>query len=697
MSKRFLLTLTGCLLVPFLLVGCNGGEDFSDADIGGPVIQPEPGGGGPLDPEIERITIEFVDDRVENLGYECRGDPEGGGGYIGRNFDNNPPHQDDDGNELPGVATCGVETAAVDFFIGDFEEENKRITLGTFYLPQEVQQPRYQIAPTDIVQSPARISADEDGSKQERRALFMAALLQALDTANSEEGAIEIPFAAHEAVTECCPDGSGDAVEPPPDPLWDYTDYDDFLDAWYPSNNGGWFDRVDELAADDGVGLEGFPGDADAVLGDPDTQQTGLAHSLNRLRAGTWRLVTAPFTREFVESGEGAALVPPMVLQLPVLVFPDGEVHGVGYAADVSNSNNQAQVETDTMVALGDGAQMDRELRFTGDDGMFWPLGHVLDSNSNPSVDLDLSGRMLGISLYYALDGPEVTGTDFEPDYPQDGTYTPDPATDGGRYDGSAFGTSFNQELLQGSREGIVAVNVDKDLFGTSNNLSFYELTPRKACVPEASPDSECDKADVDDIPDDELGGVNYPDRLDTDGSDDEEGAQVETEQNKPATDTDDQESFNVQIRDDGYVVTDLDGDCAPTTYDSTDGEYTDDTGTTEYRVGFVTRTHSETSPGSLNMIVHMTGPADLKDVLPHYGLRTTGRIDLDTKEFNRTGDSNFDNGIRALWLDQSGGAGYAYKLYEQEIGGEPSNSTQKQERLSRIRGALDGSVASCN
>ena len=88
-----------------------------------------------------------------------------------------------------------------------------------------------------------------------------------------------------------------------------------------------------------------------------------------------------------------------------------------------------------------------------------------------------------------------------------------------------------------------------------------------------------------------------------------------------------------------------------------------------------------------------MTGPADWRDQLPHYGLRTTGRIDLGKSNmpFYRTGDGNFDDEVRAQWLDQAAGAGYAYKLYERDVGSGNLSPEQKQERQSRFRGALEG------
>jgi hypothetical protein len=716
MNKAVLRAWLVCLMAPWSLVACNGGEDFSDADIGGPVVQPEPGGGGPLDENIERLTIEFLDDRVENLGYDCFGDPDQGGGYIGRREDssgNQTDQNEDETGELPLIATCGPDASSVEFFIGTLENPNNRLVLGTYYLPQLVQQPRYQITPADIVQSPARILADNTSGVANRQALYVSALLQALDN-EPDESIIQVPQAAHDTVAACCPEGHDS--QPTPSTLWDYDNYnsggDEFVAAWQ-----AWMDEVVDRNSSNPDAPGAVKGFSDSSVDEKSDVQARLNKTLDRLRAGTYQLVSAPYTREFIKTGEGSAFVPPMVLQLPFLVYPDGRVQGIGYAADVSNNDNQAEIESDTLVALEGSARMDRQLRFKGGDGNCgsgsecWPMRNVFDTSSDPDVEMDLYGRILGISLYYGIDGPPSSSpdsSDYDPDFPQNGVYELDPATDGGRYDGEAFGQSFDDELLQGSVQGIVAVNVDEDHYGTTNGLSFYRLTPKKACNDSSASTSQ---GGCTDIPENELDGVNYPSELDSDGTGDEdEGIPVEQEQDKPSTapsgSPGDLQGFSLEIRDDGYIVTDLDEDCEPTTFDSGTGEYYEQGGNPaddrEYRVGFVTRTNGDMSTGSVNITVHMTGPAALKDTLPHYGLRTTGRISLagssdrEDKGLYRTGDLNYEAGIRALWLDQAAGSGYAYKEYEREVGGDLSVS-QKRERLSRIRGALEGQAANCN
>jgi hypothetical protein len=385
----------------------------------------------------------------------------------------------------------------------------------------------------------------------------------------------------------------------------------------------------------------------------------------------------------------------------------------MGYAADVTNTDDGAERGTDNLIALKEGARMDNRLFLTGTSGGLWQLDEVL--GDGPQVALNLTGRILGLSVYYHLDGPQVQSTDYRIDYTQDGVYEPVVSRDGSFFWGDAFGKSFgtsadNGELLQGSRQGIVGIAPDDTLYGSSGStsLEFYTLKPWKACVGPSKGESNCASIDANER------GLNYPESFNL-GGEDIDPREITTEQPKPATDAEDNpdshEAFNIQIRDDGYIVTDLDNDCEPTrpiTQVDSDGNervtgYQEDNADedTEYRVGFVTRTEGDSSSGSVNIIVHMTGPPNLQKVLPHYGLRTNGRIDLDGQDdgesmpLYRIGDNNFEDNVRALWLDRVAGTGYAGETYENSVGSELTED-QRFERAARTRGAIQGFQASC-
>ena len=120
-------------------------------------------------------------------------------------------------------------------------------------------------------------------------------------------------------------------------------------------------------------------------------------------------------------------------------------------------------------------------------------------------------------------------------------------------------------------------------------------------------------------------------------------------------------------------MITDSNMDCS-----AVDGSLIDQQGRQEYRVGYVSRTHTVDGVNSLNLIVAMVGPAQLgQDIeltqpqprMPHYGTRIEGRINLDAAEMPifRLGDGNFTAGLRALWQDS-----YHFARYQRSLAIEP-------------------------
>lgn len=671
----------GCLLLPLWLVGCNEGEDFSDADIRGPIIEPSPGSDNPLGDDVESIEIEFVDDRVLGLGYACRG-AQGGTGYTGYIVDGNGEFSpDNEGNPVPEFVECGVDATSVDFFLGD-ATGSERFMLGTFYLPQTAKQPRYQIAPTDILASPARLAARENGTDNEKRAFYIAALLQALDNDNdADNDVIDIPFAAHEAIMSAQVDTPDESAED----FSGYTDYMAFQTAWT-----DWHNEVRNTGGDHVA----FPADATAV-------NAALNNSLARLRAGTYNVEGTFYGRDVVEEEEADdinSFLAPLLLQVPVLVYPDGVVQGLGYVADVEGSFEDVERTGTTLAALTGEGILDAELRMVGNgaDRGGWLLEGLFDETEEP-VALELTGRFLGPGLYYDLDGPLTTNSDYRTDYPQSEVYELQDS-DRGFYFGNALSENnlrSDGELLNGYKTGLVAAAYDESrLDGADPNDAprFYKFTPYKACSGSSDYDTGCQNFDVDHEP-----GMNYPNTVSDDNGDNSH--EITQDQPKPPTNGDTESSFIVEIREDGYVVTDLDENCS-----ATDASYVDSSpdATQEYRVGFVTRTDDDADLGpSLNLIVHMIGPGgapdNLEDKFRHYGLRTSGRIDLDDPDqpFYRTGDANFDDGIPAQWLDRAGPSGYAFEAFRRSFTGDLT-AEQEREAVTRVRGALHGVPTDC-
>jgi hypothetical protein len=683
MRKRFLLSFAGAALLPLLLVACNGGEDFSDADIGGPVIEPSPGSGTPLGSDVETIEVEFVDDRVLGLGYECQG-AGGGTGYTGYVINDNTNQFDDEfeGEQVPDVVECEKEATAVNFFLGGIDTE--RFSLGTVFLPQEAKRERYQVAPTDIVASPARIEADQTGNEEQKRAFYIAALLQGLDGDARDNGIINVPLAAHQTILNDT--GDEDTPTASAEGLSAYKSYSEFEDAWRQ-----WFAAVDGRT-NDNIAL---PGNASAV-------STKLGEGLNRLRSGTYTLESALFGRKVVEADDQDDIdnfLAPLLVQIPVLVYPDGVVQGVGYVADIGGSLGDVDRSNTTLAAVSSGSELSTTLQLSSDNP---DAGLQVSGLLEENVNLELTGRFLGSNLYYDLNGPLTQSSDYRADYSQGGVYEPI-ANDRGFYSGEAFGTVLRDDgqLLNGFKSGFVAVDYDTDKLPKSGSTGdtapqFYRLTPYKPCSGSDAYDDECSDFEANEP----EPGNNYPETVADDDGENE--IEVTEEQPKPATfpgsdSPASQQSFNVEIRD-GYVYTDLNGDCTATSEQA--GQYKDANGSQEYRVGFVTRTDegggAENLPPSMNLIIHMTVPG-LSEEIPHYGLRTSGRIDLSAskKPFYRTGDGNFDQGIRARWVDQAGPSGFAFELFRRGLEGQGDlQGFEERESSTRFSGALEGQKA---
>jgi hypothetical protein len=513
----------------------------------------------------------------------------------------------------------------------------------------------------------------------------MAALLQGLDSdGESENGVIDVPFAAHEAILDCCEGGEGEPTPVDSAEGLVYDTYADFENDW-----NDWFDEVN--------------GSPDVAVGVPanDNGQVGkrLTHGLQRLRAGTYTLEATLYRRRVVEVDDSDDIddfLAPLLIQVPVLVYPDGQgvVQGVGYVANITGSFRDFNESNSTLGAISSGSSLNNELEIGGtgpNDG--WEMTGLFAEN----VDLELSGRFLGSNLYYDLDGALTRNSDYKTDFPQSDAYELDDS-DRGFYRGEAFSEDVRQdgELLSGYKTGFVAADYNEERLpaGSAQETApqFYELTPYKACSkPEGSNPGICE-----DLGGNEPGNNYRKTITDDDGNN---AVDVAKEEPKPAvypqaSTAASQQSFNVEIRG-GYVYTDLDRDCTAT--DEVGGQYKDEggSGSEEYRVGFVTRTNEgggeDNLEPSMNLIIHMTGPADLRDELPHYGLRTSARMNLAESDqpLYRTGDGNYGDGIRALWVDQAGPSGFAYEKFRRD--NQPLTNAQERESITRVRGALEG------
>ena len=76
------------------------------------------------------------------------------------------------------------------------------------------------------------------------------------------------------------------------------------------------------------------------------------------------------------------------------------------------------------------------------------------------------------------------------------------------------------------------------------------------------------------------------------------------------------------------------------------------DSAANSWAVGFVTRTLTDSNSANISLL--LAPDAAQPDVTANFGVTIEGRVDLDDActPMYRTGDNNFDEGLRALWVD---------------------------------------------
>jgi hypothetical protein len=301
-------------------------------------------------------------------------------------------------------------------------------------------------------------------------------------------------------------------------------------------------------------------------------------------------------------------------------------------------------------------------------------------------VALAFSGRVIGPAVYDGLTGALGEDvTDYTLDYSHEGVANI-ADVERGRFSGQSYADEFNSAPYRIQRTGYVSQFLDPAVMQLAP--PFYRMTIYKACI-EDPPSALCQERPLAEI-EQGLEG-NYPPMLFRET----EESELETFQPQYEVPRDDyfSETFQVQILGDGSVITDSNMDCS-----AVDALLIDGQGRQEYRVGYISRTHTVDGVNSLNLIVAMVGPAELgQDTeltqtfprMPHYGTRIEGRIHLDIPEMPifRLGDENFTAGLRALWQDS-----YQFGRYERGLAIEPPYPVDVQlTAQSLVQGAVAG------
>lgn len=107
------------VLIALIISGCNGQEDFSDAILGGPIIDstiPDPNF-DPTNPCSPRVVGNLIDGgTVKNIGFTC-------GGFFGNTGDTGLEDE-----RAQNRFVCPLNSTSVTFFIGG---ETERVELGS--------------------------------------------------------------------------------------------------------------------------------------------------------------------------------------------------------------------------------------------------------------------------------------------------------------------------------------------------------------------------------------------------------------------------------------------------------------------------------------------------------------------------------------------------------------------------------------
>ncbi len=623
-------------IVPFLMLGllaaCNGGEDFPGGGSG-PIV-PLPGGDKPIPGLTEdAVVVELVaaindngtirTARVTNLGYECTGSRA----FIPASGD------------AEGLARCHPSADRVSFFIGSDGVTGSRVYLGTIYLPNcsvrssgsdcegGVGFLQYSIA--DMIPGTAPKRERSDDPKVRNR----VALLAALDANPDNKVRIDIPTAAHLLVDQA--------------PVVNFAaSHSSFVGSWTT-----WLANVSALVE---------PPLAEP-LAFPDTAEEGEALALAAMRrsgAGTFEIVHNAFVYTVQVPG-----LPPAEIRLPFSVLENGTAFGVGAVVGRDPGNGDQPLD---FLALESDIFMDEQMIIRGESNSnFWASQSVLDpSNSS----LSFSGRLIGPVVYDGLTTVvDDTKTDYTLDYSSKdiSELTVD---DLGRFTGTSFDDDFTAAPYRIERTGAVSAFLHPEVMQAKPQ--FYQLTIYRSCV-EADPDTPvCAGRE---IPEAEK-NLNYPPIGYFNDADEADIFEPEYEEPRDEYYAG---TFQIEILDDGTVVTDSDGNCEPVNADYVDMA---GAGRQEYPVGLVSRTHMpEANEKSLNLALFMAGPASLGTAaarsepfpaVPHYATRIEGRINLELPQMPmyRLSDDNFDAGVRTIWVDD-----FQRELHVRSLPADPS------------------------
>lgn len=591
---RFLFVLTTLSLA---LAGCNGGEDFSDATVPGC-----PAGAG-CDPSSRGdVLVELAGPHVSNLGYTCTGT-----NVVFFTSDTDQQSVDSNGNvvTVPAFnALCPDNSQGVEFLIGNALFEGNYLSLGSIEFPSEEAYTRYAVTVADLKNSPFREAASDAQSRN------VAAFIQGLDVDPATPDVVEIPDVAHEVY-----DDNVDIYEQPIDTAV-YADFRNDWDAFFVAVNAA-------LTSGSLAGMDP----------DPNVPLAKVERANGYTSAGNYSFRSCIFITCQDENPSSAATNDTVTINLPgrltndtalgqpPLILPNGKVMGLGFAARAASQDDFKQ----ELVAFTASTVVNEQLQFEN--------AGVISIEPGGDTDLAVQGRFLNKIVYNNfLPENGVGKTDIELNYPNLASSLA--SGDKGQLTGTLVGDAVELPL-SGELEAAPQAEPDQTIIGDLALAGPFTVRLMRACL------SQDDAADCTAIPNPDIetaddGSGNYPPEINS--------KSVTEEQ--PRADYYGSDTFCLNVITDitspdyGVVMAGpADGSCPTSAANS-------------WAVGFVTRTLADSNSANISLL--LAPDAAQPDVAANFGVTIEGRVDLDDActPMYRTGDNNFDEGLRALWVD---------------------------------------------
>ncbi|MED5238232.1 MAG: hypothetical protein VX379_01470 [Pseudomonadota bacterium] len=603
---RALFALTALSLA---LMGCNGGEDFSDATVPGCPA------GAPCDQTVRgEVFVELTGPKISNVGYRCTGTE-----VVFFTSDTERTTTDTDGEATvipPYTALCPASSREIEFFLGNGLFEGNKITLGSFLFPQQLRKDNFQVTVADLILPPTRSAVDDS-------VLYRSALLQALDNdgdADNEvsiqtRSAAELELGTGVDINVVIDENAGDI---PSQPFDGYSDYNAFVLAWQDL-----LDKIDAaLAAESKDAIARFEADTTAY-------EARIAQAANRTRAGLYSLESAGECLLVDDCDFRAEDGSRFALAMNSLVLPTGKVLAGGQL--IRSTDTESEVD---FVGLQSTASLSDTLLLVNSDTLTESVqltGAGIGDTPPSNTDAQLQGRILGQTIYTGIS--TGGGSDFDLDYPNT-SYTVQGNEKGEvagellgravpRPDDGDPGTSESPMPVRGTKTGSVAISLDPTVLASV--VGDYRISLMRPCVGESDDSGECNS-----IPNATLEiGTNYPESITRGSTTVDISTERVREDENPVAD------FCLSIDDDGLITIGNNGACG-----------------TDHEVGMVTRTFPDTNRAVI--FVRMAPGMDVRADASHYNAEFQGIIDLDgaCSPLYQPSDEAVSDQIRARWVD---------------------------------------------